>query len=212
VIRYWPSDASAPWTEIKSALGFFASVKELLASSIVWRLVWMGAIHAGSTLMGVLLALVFDEASGRGAGDVGLFFGAFVAIEILVMLAVPRLLGVMRRLHIIATGAVFYAVFLGLLPVLAPSPAVWLLILPAAIGGGMLYGLSISYLQDLLGARAGAGASLVTLQRMVSELLAACIFALGAWLGGYHIAAFMGAATVLTGAVMLVWIDRTSRQ
>lgn len=204
----WPADATAPWHEEKSTLSFFQSLREVLASNIMWRLFWMGAIHAGSTLMGVLLALVFDAASGRGPGDVGVFFGSFVAIEVIVMFAVGPILRYVRRLHIIATGAVFYAVFLGLLPVLAPSYWVWVLILPAAIGGGLLYGLTITYLQDLLGARAGAGASLVTLQRLVSEGLAAVIFALGTWIGGYHLVAFMGAFVIVLGAASLLWIDR----
>lgn len=204
----WPADTDAPWTEEKSTLSFVHSLQEVLASNIMWRLFWMGAIHTGSTLMGVLLALVFNEANGRGPGDVGLFFGSFVAIEVGVMFAVGPLLRYIRRLHVIALGAVFYAVFLGLLPVLAPFAMVWVLVLPAAIGGGLLYGLTITYLQDLLGARAGAGASLVTLQRLVSEGLAAVIFALGTWLDGYHIAAFMGAFVIIAGAVSLLWIDR----
>jgi SET family sugar efflux transporter-like MFS transporter len=185
----WPSDAAAPWVEQKSGLGFFASVKELLAGRIVWRIFWMGAVHSGSTLMAVILALVFTQAEGRTTGDVGVFFGAFVALEILVMLSVGTLTKRFRRLHIISVGAVFYAL----------------------IGGGLLYGLSISYLQDLLGARAGAGASLVALQRLVSEGLAAVIFATGAAIGGYQLVAFMGATMILLGAAMLLYLDRMSQ-
>jgi SET family sugar efflux transporter-like MFS transporter len=207
----WPSDAAAPWVERKSGLGFFASVKELLAGHIVWRIFWMGAVHSGSTLMGVILALVFTQAVGRTTGDVGVFFGAFVALEILVMLSVGSLAKRFRRLHIISVGAVFYALFMALLPVMAPYNTVWLLIIPVAIGGGLLYGLSISYLQDLLGARAGAGASLVALQRLVSEGLAAVIFATGAAIGGYQLAAFMGATMILLGAAMLLYLDRLGR-
>lgn len=207
--RRWPKDAEAPWIERKSGLGFFASVKELLAGHIVWRIFWMGAVHSGSTLMGVILALVFTQTEGRTAGDVGMFFGLFVALEILVMLSVGTLAKHFRRLHIIAAGAASYALFMGLLPILAPYKAVWLLILPVAVGGGLLYGLSISYLQDLLDDRAGAGASLMTLQRTVSHALATLIFAIGAAIGGYHLAAFIGAATILTGAIMLLYLDRT---
>ena len=209
--RRWPRDVDAPWIEQKSGLGFLASVKELMSSHIVWRIFWMGAVHSGSTLMGVILALVFTQTEGRTAGDVGIFFGAFVALEILVMLSVGTLVKYFRRLHIIAAGAVFYAVFMGLLPVMAPYPAVWLLIIPVAVGGGLLYGLSISYLQDLLGDRAGAGASLVTLQRVVSHALATLIFAIGAALSGYGLAAFMGAAVILCGAAMLLYLDRTAQ-
>lgn len=207
----WPSDANAPWVEQKSGLGFLASVKELMASHIVWRIFWMGAVHSGSTLMGVILALVFTQTEGRTAGDVGIFFGAFVALEILVMLSVGTLVKYFRRLHIIAVGAVFYAIFMGLLPVMAPYPAVWLLIIPVAVGGGLLYGLSISYLQDLLGDRAGAGASLVTLQRVVSHAIATLIFAVGAALSGYGLAAFMGAFMILLGAAMLLYLDRATQ-
>jgi hypothetical protein len=207
----WPDDANAPWVEQKSGLGFIASVKELLAGRIVWRIFWMGAVHSGSTLMGVILALVFTQAEGRTTGDVGIFFGAFVALEIVVMLCVGTLAKHFRRLHIIAAGGVFYAIFMGLLPVLAPYDTVWLLIIPVAIGGGLLYGLSISYLQDLLGDRAGAGSSLVALQRLVSEGLAAIVFALGAAIGGYQLAAFLGAVMILIGAAMLLYLDRTQR-
>ena len=207
----WPRDTDAPWVEQKSGLGFLASVQELLSSHIVWRIFWMGAVHSGSTLMGVILALVFTQTEGRTAGDVGIFFGAFVALEILVMLSVGTLAKRFRRLHIIAVGAVFYAIFMALLPVMAPYPAVWLLIIPVAVGGGLLYGLSISYLQDLLGDRAGAGASLVTLQRVVSHAIATLIFAVGAALSGYGLAAFMGAIMILLGAAMLLYLDRTTQ-
>ncbi|UWQ99908.1 MFS transporter [Rhodobacteraceae bacterium S2214] len=207
----WPDDADAPWIEQKSGLGFLASVKELLAGRIVWPIFWMGAIHSGSTLMGVILALVFTQTDGRTTGDVGIFFGLFVALEIVVMLCVGMLAQRFRRLHIIAAGGVFYAIFMALLPVLAPYNTVWLLILPIAIGGGLLYGLSISYLQDLLGARAGAGSSLVALQRLVSEGLAAVIFAVGAAISGYTLAAFMGAAMIILGTIMLLYLDRAQR-
>jgi hypothetical protein len=207
----WPPDEKAPWDDQKSGLGFFASVRELLAGHILWRILWMGAVHSGSTLMGVLLALVFAQAEGRTAGDVGVFFGIFVALEIIVMLSVGTLALYLRRLHIIFVGAVFYALFMLLLPFMADTPAVWLLIIPIAIGGGLIYGLSISYLQDLLGDRAGAGAALVTLQRLVSEGLAAIVFAIGAAISGYALASVIGAGVIMTGAVMLLYLDRADR-
>ncbi len=207
----WPKDADAPWDDTKSGLGFFASLQELLAGRIVWRILWMGAVHSGSTLMAVLLALVFAQAEGRSAGDVGIFFGVFVALEIVVMLSVGYLVIYLRRLHIIFAGAAFYALFMLLLPVLADTAAVWFLVVPIAIGGGLIYGLSISYLQDLLDARAGAGASLVALQRLVSEGMAAAIFAVGAAISGYALAAFMGAGAIMVGAVMLLYLDRADR-
>ncbi|SMY06721.1 MFS transporter [Flavimaricola marinus] len=212
VLWIWPSDGAAPWTEQKSGLGFFASLAEVANGPISLRLLAMGAVHSGSTLMAVLLALVFTETAGRGSGDAAIFFGAFVALEICVMLSVGVLVRRYRRLHIIAAGAANYALFMGLFPGLAPTGFVWLLILPVSVGGGLIYSLSISYLQDLLGARAGAGASLVALQRMVSEGLAAAIFALGAVLGGYDVAAYIGAVTILIGTAALLLLDDGPRR
>ncbi len=206
----WPPDTHAPWTEQKSGLGFVASLRELFAGRIMSRIAWMGAVHSGSTLMAVLLALIFAQAEGRTTGDVGIFFGLFVSLEILVMLSVGYLATYFRRLHIIFAGAAFYALFMVLLPLMADSDAVWFLVIPIAIGGGLIYGLSISYLQDLLGARAGAGASLVAVQRLVSEGIAAVVFAIGAALSGYTLAAMMGAAMIMLGAVMLLVLDRSA--
>ena len=86
-----------------------------------------------------------------------------------------KLLRVMPRLWIIASGAGIYAVFLGLLPILAPTPWVWALVFPAGAGGAMVYALAIGYLQDLMGRRAGAGASLIALQRLSSGISDAAI-------------------------------------
>jgi MFS transporter, SET family, sugar efflux transporter len=212
VIWGWPSDQSAPWTEEKSGLGFFSSLAELLTGTISIRIAAMGAIHSGGALIGVLMGLVLTESAGRSSGDTAIFFGAFVALEIVVMLCVGVLLQRFRRLHIISVGAVLYAAFMVLFPLLAATPWVWLLILPVAVGGGMIYSLAISYLQDLLGSRAGAGASLMALQRLVSDGLAAAIFAIGASLGGYQVAAFMGAGTILVGVMVLLLLDDGPRR
>ena len=70
--RAWPHDATAPWTEQKSGLNFRASLAEMAAPAILLRVGLIGAIHSGSALCGVVLALIFNDAAGRGtAGDVG---------------------------------------------------------------------------------------------------------------------------------------------
>lgn len=206
--RHWPADSGAPWTEQKSGLGFRASIGEMIARPVLVRVMLMGAIHSGSAISGVVVGLIFDEAAGRGAGDVGLFFGLFVAVEVVVTLSVGQLLRVLPRLWIIASGAALYAVFLALLPVLAPSPWVWALVFPAGAGGAMVYALAIGYLQDLMGRRAGAGASLVALQRLSSDGLSAMIFAVGTWFSGYGLVSILGAATLIVAIAAILWLDR----
>lgn len=206
--RLWPADSAAPWTEQKSGLGFRASIGEMIARPVLIRVMLMGAIHSGSALSGVVVGLIFNEASGRGAGDVGLFFGIFVAIEVVVTLSVGQLLRVMPRLWIIVSGAGLYAVFLMLLPILTPTPWVWTLTFPAGAGGAMIYALAIGYLQDLMGRRAGAGASLVALQRVSSDGLSATIFAVGTWLSGYGLVSILGGATLCVAIAAILWLDR----
>lgn len=209
VLRDWPADAVAPWVERKSGLGFRASLGELAAAPVLIRVLLIGAIHSGAGLTGVLLGLIFAQTEGRGTADTGLFFALFVLVEIGVTLMIGQILRLMRRLYVIAAGVFIYAAFLALLPFLAPTPFVWLLILPAGVGGAMVYALAIGYLQDLLGQRAGAGAALIALQRLGAEGLAAGIFALGAAFGGYHVAAVIGAGVMSLAMVAILRLDRT---
>ena len=208
VARAWPEDAAAPWTEQKSGLNFRASLAEMLVPAVLVRVMLIGALHSGSALAGVIVALIFDEASGRGPADVGLFFAIFVAIEIVVTLNIGAFVRRLRRLYVIALGVFVYATFLALLPVLAARPSVWLLVVPAGVGGALLYALAIGYLQDLLGKRAGAGSSLIALQRISSDGLSALVFAVGSWLGGYGLAAGIGAGVMSAAMLWILWLDR----
>jgi MFS transporter, SET family, sugar efflux transporter len=206
ILRYWPRDEDAPWTEIKSGLGFRDSLAELMAGPILLRVMLMGAVHAGGALTGVLLGLIFAGA-GRGPADVGLFFGILVAFEVLGMLMLGWLVPHFRRLHLIAAGTVIYAIYLFLLPVVAGGPLIWGLTALVGVGGGLIFALAIGYLQDLLGQRAGAGASLMSLQRVAADGLCAGIFALGAWAGGYGLVAVMGGFTIIMAMGAILWLD-----
>jgi MFS family permease len=207
VWRAWPRDAHAPWQDAKSGLGFRASLQEMAAGPILLRVALIGAIHAGSAVMGVILGLLFAEV-GRGAGDVGVFFGLFVAWEVLGTLAAGALVRTVPRLRLIAVGVALYALFLALLPFLAATPWLWLLILPAGIGGGLLYTLAIGYLQDLLAQRPGAGGSLIAVQRVAAEGLSTTIFGFGAWVQGYATVSVLAAGAILLAMGAILRLDR----
>jgi MFS transporter, SET family, sugar efflux transporter len=208
ILRTWPPDDRAPWTEVKSGLGFRASIGEMTARPVMIRVMLIGALHAGGAIAGVILGLVFADA-GRGADQLGLFFSVFVAFEVLAMLAAGAFLAHLSRLTLLVAGTTLYALFLLLLPFLAHSPWVWSLTIFVGIGGALIYLPALGYLQDLLGKRAGAGASLIALQRLSSDGLSAAIFAFGAWAAGYWLVAVLGAIVTLAAVAITVWLDRT---
>jgi MFS transporter, SET family, sugar efflux transporter len=81
-------------------------------------------------------------------------------------------------------------------------------VLPAAIGGAVILTVPIAYLQDLLSERPGAGAALMSLQRLTGDVMAALCFALGTVISGYGVVAFLGVAVSIFGAVALFCADR----
>jgi len=210
--RYWPADGTAPWSGHKSGLSITASLREMAAAPVLLRVFFVGAIHVGSSIGGIIVGLLLNDAAGRGAADVGLFFGIFVAIEVVVTLMVGTLVQRWSRLSIIGSGVALYAVFLVLLPNLAGTPWLWALTLPAGAGGAMIYTLAISYVQELLGMRAGAGSALIAIQRIATESLSAAIFAFGSWLMGYGLVAYMAAGTIVVSMVAIRLLDARGRR
>jgi MFS family permease len=206
VWRAWPHDAHAPWQETKSGLDFRASLREMSAGPVILRVALIGAIQSGSAIVGIILGLLF-AAVGRGTGDVGLFFGLFVVLEVVGTLSAGLLVRRLPRLLLIATGVALYAFFLALLPFLADTAWLWALILPAGLGGGLIYPLAIAYLQDLLAERPGAGGSLIAVQRVAAEGLTTAIFGLGAWAQGYATVALLGAGAVLLAMGAILRLD-----
>lgn len=152
ILRTWPHDAAAPWVEVKSGLGFRASLAEMLRPPVLLRVQLFGVLQAGGALSGILVGLAFAEA-GRDTTEVGRFFAAFVAIEVVGTLLIGWFLRFAGRLALIGTGVVLYAGYIAALPLLAPSGWVWALVLPAGLG---------------LSAAIGAGATLAALAAVLS--------------------------------------------
>jgi MFS family permease len=207
ILRRWPADRNAPWQEVKSGLKFRNALAEMLGPGILARVQLVGILQAGGAMSGILVGLTFAEA-GRDTGDVSLFFAAFVGVEVLGSVMVGWFLRFGSRAKLIACGVGLYAAYLIALPVLAPTPWVWALVVPAGLGGGLIYPLVIAYLADLLGTRAGAGASLLSLGRIGQDGISAGSFWLGTALAGYGLAAVLGAAGSLIALVLMTWLDR----
>ena len=208
VLRHWPKDGATAWEDRPSGLTFRAALAEMGQARLAARVVALGAVNAAATIYIAIVSLVMVADVGRGVADVALYVGLVAGLEVPFMLALPRLTRGVDRTLLILIGAALYAVHVALLPVLAGSALVWLLVLPAAIGGAITLTVPIAYLQDLLADRPGAGASLMALQRLAGEVIAALCFGLGTLVAGYGAVAALGVVVSLAGAGALWWADR----
>ena len=208
VLRLWPSDKAVTWEDRPSGLTFRAALAEMGRPRIAARVLALGAVTGASTLYMAIISLVMVAEVGRGTKDVALYVGLVAGLEVPFMLALPRFTRGIGRPTLILLGAALYALHVALLPVLAGSPLVWGLIWPAAIGGALTLTVPIAYLQDLMADRPGAGASLMAVQRLAGDVIAASCFALGTALAGYGTVAVLGVAASLIGAAALWAADR----
>lgn len=208
VLRLWPADGTTPWDDRPSGLTFSAALAEMGRLPIAARVIALGAVTGASTVYMAIISLVMTPEVGRGTADVALYVGLVAGLEVPFMLLLPNLARGIPRTRLIFAGAALYGIHVALLPVLAGSAFVWLLILPAAIGGAVTLTIPIAYLQDLMADRPGAGASLMAVQRLAGDVIAATCFALGTTLAGYGTVAVLGVAVSLVGAAALWVADR----
>lgn len=208
VLRHWPRDGATRWHDPKSGLSFTAALREMGRPEVLVRVLALGMVSGAVTLYIALIGLVFLATPERGAEAVALYVGFVAGLEVPFMLMLPRLMRVASRATLILAGAFLYASHLALMPVLATTPLVWLLILPAAAGGALVLTLPIAYLQDLLADRPGAGASLMALQKLAGDGVCAASFAFGTWLSGYALAGMIGAVLAVSGATAIWLMDR----
>jgi hypothetical protein len=208
VLKLWPQDGAGAWADAPSGLSFRASLAEMGQLRLAARVLALGAVLSTSTVYIAIISLVMVAEVGRGTADVALYVGLVAGLEVPFMLMLPRLTRGWDRTRLILAGAALYAVHVALLPVLAGSWAVWLLVLPAAVGGAVTLTVPIAYLQDLLADRPGAGASLMAVQRLAGDVIAALCFAAGTALAGYGLVAGLGVAVSLAGAGALILADR----
>jgi MFS transporter, SET family, sugar efflux transporter len=209
VASRWPRDGQTVWTDSRSGLNLRGALAEIATSHRIGRVLALGAVNAASTVYIALVSLIMIPTIGRGPADVALYVGLVAGLEVPFMLLVPRLSKGRSRTAMIFAGAALYAIHVAMLPILAGSAFVWALVLPAAIGGAVTLTLPIAYLQDLLADRPGTGASLMAMQRLAGDAMAAICFVIGTTLSGYGMVAALGVATSLAGAFALWRADQS---
>lgn len=204
----WPRDGATLWPDPPSGLSLRQSLAEIAQGRVLLRLALLGAIASGPVLYMVLVSLVFETAAGRDAADVALFVGMVAGWEVPFMLALPVVARHLPRSSLIAAGGAAYALYLALMPVLAPFAWVWVLPFLAGLAGAAILTLPIAYLQDLMSNRPGTSSSLMAVQKVAADSFGAAAFAIGTGLGGYGLAALIGAAVAVAGCAGLLLADR----
>jgi SET family sugar efflux transporter-like MFS transporter len=213
VWRRWPQDGATAWADLPSGLNLRQSFGEILRPAVLIRMGLIGAMLAPGMLYMVLISLIsliFAASPVRDNSDVALYVALVAGWEVPCILILPRLMRGMRRSSLIALAGMCYTCHVLLLPVLSDSPLVWVMTLFAGAGGAALLVLPIAYYQDLLAERPGAAASLMALQRLVSDGTGALIFVIGTWFGGFGLTALLGTLLAVLASVTLWVIDRRS--
>lgn len=208
VARHWPVDGTTAWQDRPSGLSFRAALAEMAHPALAVRVLALGAVTAAGTIYIALISLLMVTEVGRGTADVALYVGLVAGLEVPFMLILPSISKGWNRTAMIFAGASLYAVHVALLPVLAASAWVWALVLPAAIGGAVTLTVPIAYLQDLLADRPGAGSSLMAVQRLAGDVIAALCFGAGTLVAGYGTVAALGATVSVIGAGWLWAADQ----
>lgn len=205
---YWPRDGQTRWQDQPSGLRLGAALAQLARPEVAVRLLCLGAVTSAGVLYMILAALVFSETPGRSAADTALYVGMVAGWEVPFMLLLPRYLSHIPRPTLIFWGTVLYVSHLIALPFLADSVWIWAMTLPAGLGGVAMLILPISYYQDLMVGRPGTAASMLALQKLVADVMAALSFSAGVAIGGYALTAVLGGGIAILGALGLWLADR----
>ena len=207
VAVFWPAGPAGALEDTKSGLGIVAALKELAAPSILVRMLAVGFITGSNQLYMVLFGLLIVKEIGGGTADVGRFHGAIALLEIPFMLMCGVGLRRLSKPGLIALGGTVYAGFLFLFAAMTSMAVTYLLAVPAAVGAAIILSVSISYLQDLMSARPGAGAALMASSNFVGQMVAAITFAIGTATTSYAGTAVLGGILALAGVCALLTMD-----
>jgi MFS transporter, SET family, sugar efflux transporter len=207
ILRDWPQDAQLP-PHPRSGPSFRAAMAELAHPALMARMVALGLAASSISLYMVLLGLTLTTTAHRPQSEVALFAGLTAGLEIPVMLLTTPLLRRLKKTKVIALGAALHAAFMVLLSQSAHLPAILPLAAIAAMGAGILLTIPLGYMQDLLHHRPGAGGALIAVNQFLVAAFAALAFLIGTQISGYSLAALIGAAFAVTGAGLLLWLDR----
>lgn len=206
----WPKDGQTPWADPRSGMRLRDALAEIVKPRVAVRVLFIGAIASSGTLYMVLISLIFDASPLRGPSDVALYVGMVAGWEVPAMLILPNLARAVPKSALLGIGTVLYGLHLLALPLLSDSALLWVMPLFGGVGGAMIITAPISYYQDLLRERPGTAAAMLAVQKLVSDVLTAGVFAATASASGFETVAITGVVCSLIGAGGLYWADRVN--
>ena len=204
----WPQSVDDGNLAQPSGLRFVPLLQEVVAPFVLIRVALLALISAANVLFLVTIGLIFEAADGRSFSDAATFLTLVTAFEVPFMLWSGSLLARFGAVPMIGVGGVLYSAFLLLFWSGVAQAWVWWLCMPAAFATALITVAPISYLQDLLARRPGAGGALLAVNQIVGAGLAAGLFALATALSGVKFALLLGAACALIAAAALVLLER----
>ena len=207
VTLFWTPHTTHDLRDERSGLSFFRSLAEIATLPIMARVFWLAAILASNVLYMTMMGLLFEAAPNRTFADAALFLTLVTAMEVPFMLATGAWIRRWGKIRLILFGGMFYACFLIAFTALISSPFIWPLSIAAALGAALLLSVPITYLQDLLAHRPGAGGALPAVTQVTGFLIAGTVFALGTTIGDYALVATIGAAIAAVSTVVLGFIE-----
>jgi hypothetical protein len=210
IVFGWPKDGQTPWADPRSGMRLRDALADIAKPRVAVRVLFIGAIASSGTLYMVLISLIFDASPLRGPSDVALYVGMLAGWEVPAMLILPRLARAVPKSTMLAIGTVLYGLHLLALPMLSESPLLWIMPLFGGVGGAMVITAPITYYQDLLRERPGTAAAMLAVQKLVSDIMTAGVFAATAHVGGFETVAITGVLCSLIGAGGLYWADRVN--
>ena len=203
----WPRDGATSWEDQRSGLRLHQALVEIARPHVALRVVLMGLIASAGNLYMVLTSLIFEDAALRGASDVALYFGLVAGWEVPAMLILPRFARHFSRPGLALIGIAVYSLHLVAMPWWVDTPWLWIGTFFAGVGGAVIITTPIPYYQDLMDGRPGTAAAMLAVQKLVSDITTAMVFAHGS-AGGFAAAAMLGAGVSLCGAALLWLVDR----
>ncbi len=208
ILVAWPKDGATSWEDERSGLRLHQALVQIARPHVALRVMLIGFIASAGNLYMVLTSLIFDASPLRDASDVALYIGLVAGWEVPAMLILPRFARLLSRPGLAAIGAAIYALHLVMMPIWVDTPFLWLGTLLAGVGGAAIITTPIPYYQDLMAGRPGTAAAMLAVQKLVSDVTTALVFAQGTGLGGFEAAALLGVTVSLGGAAGLWLVDR----
>lgn len=189
----------------------FAGLRQILSPVVAFRVIGVALISQVLHVNSTVLPLIVTGRAGGHADDIGVIVGMVAALEVVFMFFWAH---VTRRLHLTRALLVTAALYLCYLAAIAAASSPWQVYAASVVAGFAAAGiisLPISYLLDMIHDRPGLSASLIAVNMFLGGAFGAAIFAAGAALGGYGLAALLSGAAGVAGAACLILLERKPR-